>query len=87
MTHANNIQYLVVVGNTMLNNRHQVFCNSIEECRRVIRDYTRNVSGIYGYGYDDEGDVYLLEDCIMERIGNISYNGRFHSEEELIITT
>ena len=79
-------QYLVIVGNTSLRNRHQVFCNSIKECQQVIRDYVRGgISGIYDYGYDDEGYVYLLDDCIMEHIGHISYNGRFWPEEELIV--
>ena len=79
-------QYMVITGSFTLKNRKMVFCNSIEECQKVIRDYVRknNVSGVYGYGYDDEGDVYLLDDQIMERIGHISYNGSFHDEEELI---
>ena len=81
-------QYMVIVGSYTLNNRKMIFCNSIEECQKTIRNYVKdNLSGICSYGYDDEGDVYLLEDQIMERIGNISYSGIFNEEQELIIAS
>lgn len=85
------LHYAVVIGNHYLNNRRTLVFDTIEDCQRAVREYSRNVSGIYEYGYDDEGDVYELDDeeCTMIRIGRISYNGRFHREidddEEVVI--
>ena len=79
-------QYMVVVGNNTLKNRTLVFCNSIQECQKAVADYIcQNSITICDYGYDDEGDVYLLEDYIMERLGNIYYDTTYNEEEELII--
>lgn len=80
-------EYVVVIGSFTLNTRKMVFCNSIEECQEAVKKHTRSIRDICDFGYDDEGDVYLLEDSIMELIGYVTFDGSFCNTEELIIAS
>lgn len=74
--------YKVVVGNGK--DRHICKATSVEECGRIIREYieAHNISGIYGYGFEDEGHVYTTNNGKLVYQGMIAYNGRFFSKDD-----
>ena len=73
------LQYAVVIGTD--NARKVCVCNTIEDCQKLVKQHiiANNITSLYRYGWDDEGDVFELdnEEFTMFHIGRISFEGEF----------